>query len=168
MRRISIRSLMAFVVVSAVGLAALKNASVFWAVGVLLADILAIGVAVLGAAFSRGREQAWWAGFALFSCGYLAFLIGLWSDFALHSQTVTIPVVQYAYDRINPHAALQAAKRREARLSGATPLPRPITPAFGEFQRMAHAVLAPLCGLIGGMTAAWFYARRERDEAAAA
>jgi hypothetical protein len=168
MRRISIRSLIAFVVVSAVGLAALKNASEFWAVAVLLTDLVAIGVAVLGAAFSRGPKQAWWAGFALLSCGYLAFLMGLWFDFTFHSQAVTNPVLQYAYDRIHPDAALQAAKRKEARLSGATPVPVPIAPAFGEFQRMAHAVLAPLCGLIGGMTAAWFYARRERDGAAAA
>jgi hypothetical protein len=109
---------------------------------------VAIGVAVLGAVFSRGREQAWWAGFALFSFGYLAFLMGFWVKFP--SQAVTQSALQYAYERIYPDPALQAAT----------------TPSLVEFQRMAHAVVAPLCGLIGGMIATRFYARRERRETA--
>jgi hypothetical protein len=166
MRRFSIRSLIAFVVISAVGLAALKSASDLWAETVLLADLVAIGVAVLGAAFSRGREQAWWTGFALFSFGYLAFLMGLWSAFRFPSQAVTNPALKYAYEHIHPDAALQAAKYRSAMLSGTRPLPSSPTPTFDEFQRMAHAVMAPFCGLIGGMTATRFYARRERRDTA--
>jgi hypothetical protein len=168
MRRISIRTMMAFVVVAGVGLATLRNASEFWAVTLLLADLIAVGVALLGAAFLRGREQAWWAGFALFSCGYLAFVMGLWFDFALHSQAVMIPVIRYAYDRINPEAAIQEATLKDARLSGARPLPPSPRPAFVEFQRMVHALVALLSGLVGGMVATGFHARRERVEAAAA
>src|SRR5262245_25282287 len=127
MRRFSIRTLMAFVVVSAVGLAALRNASEFWAVAALLADLVAIGIAVLGAAFLRGREQAWWAGFALFSCGYLAFLMGLWFDSTFHSQEVTNPALQYAYEHIHPDAS------RQATLITGTPFRAPYTPSFDEF-----------------------------------
>ena len=72
MRRISIRTLMAFVLVSAVGLAALRNASDPWAEMMLLVALVAAGVAVLGAALMRGRERAWWLGFAVFGGGYLA------------------------------------------------------------------------------------------------
>jgi hypothetical protein len=71
MRRISVRSLMAVVLISAIGLAALRNASSLWAGIILLLDMVALGGAVLGAAIMRGREQAWWLGFAVFGAGYL-------------------------------------------------------------------------------------------------
>ena len=72
MRRYSIRTLMALVVVSAVGLAALRGADETWAGMLLLAALAAVGAAVLGAAILRGRERAWCAGFAFFGGGYLA------------------------------------------------------------------------------------------------
>jgi hypothetical protein len=75
-RRLSIRSLMSFVVLSAVGLAALKNAGDLWAGMTLLAALAAFGAATLGVLILRGRERCWWAGFALFSGGYLAFAFG--------------------------------------------------------------------------------------------
>lgn len=71
MRRFSIRSLIAFVVVSAVGLAALRNADEPWAGMMLLLVLAAVGVAVLGAVLMNGRERAWWLGFAVFGGGYL-------------------------------------------------------------------------------------------------
>ena len=73
MRRFSIRTLMAVVVVSAVGLAALRNANEVWADVMCLAALAAVGSAMLGAMFLRRREQAWSAGFALFSGSYLVF-----------------------------------------------------------------------------------------------
>jgi hypothetical protein len=69
MRRFSIRSVMSFVIVSALGLAALRNADELWAGMVLLFAMGSVGVAVLGAVFLRGRERAWWAGFAFFAGG---------------------------------------------------------------------------------------------------
>ncbi len=63
MRRISIRTLMAFVLVSAVGLAALRNANELWAGMMLLVAMAALGGAVLGLILMRGRERAWWLGF---------------------------------------------------------------------------------------------------------
>ena len=47
MRRFSIRTLMAFVLVCAVGMAALKNANELWAGTMLMAALAAAGVAVL-------------------------------------------------------------------------------------------------------------------------
>ena len=63
MRRISIRTLMALVLVSAIGLAALRNASELWAGMMLRLALAAVGVAILGVALMRGRERAWWLGF---------------------------------------------------------------------------------------------------------
>jgi hypothetical protein len=71
MRRISIRTLMACVFVSAVGLAALRNASGLWAWIMLFLALTVEGVALLGAALMRGRERAWWLGLAVFAGGYL-------------------------------------------------------------------------------------------------
>jgi hypothetical protein len=72
MRHVSIRTLMASIVVSAVGLAALRNADDLWAGIMLPLTLAAVGVAVLGGAFSRGKERAWLVGCALFGGGYLA------------------------------------------------------------------------------------------------
>ncbi len=72
MPRISIRSLLGFVIVAAVGLAALRNASDSWAGMMLLLAGAAVHIAVLGAILMRGRERAWWSGFALSCGGYMA------------------------------------------------------------------------------------------------
>jgi hypothetical protein len=83
MRRISIRTLMAFILVSAVGLAALRNANELWAGMMLLLALASVGVAILGAALMKGRERAWWLGFAVFGGGYLvAALCPVRSDLA--------------------------------------------------------------------------------------
>jgi hypothetical protein len=57
MRRFSIRTLMSAIVVSAIGLAALRNASDLWAGIMLLVALAAVGVAVLGAIILRGRDR---------------------------------------------------------------------------------------------------------------
>jgi hypothetical protein len=77
-RRFSIRDLMGFIVVSAIGLAALRNANELWAGGLLLLVLAAVGVAVMGAVILRGKERYWWAGFAFFAACYLVLAIGPW------------------------------------------------------------------------------------------
>src|SRR5262245_23706503 len=71
MRRFTIRSLIALIVASAIGLAALRNASEIWAGLMFLSALTAVGSAILGAALMRGRERAWWLGLAVFGGGYL-------------------------------------------------------------------------------------------------
>jgi hypothetical protein len=72
MRRFSISTLMAFILVSAVGLAALRNANEWWAGAMLLVAIAAVGIALAGAVIMRGRERCRRATFAFFGGGYLA------------------------------------------------------------------------------------------------
>ena len=72
MRRLSIRAIMAVVVMSAIGLAALRNANELWAGMMLLTTLAMLGIATLGIIFLRAKERAWWAGFALFAGSYLA------------------------------------------------------------------------------------------------
>ena len=76
MRRISIRGLMAFVVVSAVAIAALRNADDYWASAMILATPLLLGVALIAAVWGEERSRARRLGFAILGGGYfaLAFL----------------------------------------------------------------------------------------------
>jgi hypothetical protein len=71
-RQFSIRTLMAFVLVSAFGLAALRNANALWATVMTMVALAFVCVAALWAIFRRGRERAWWLGFALLGGVYLS------------------------------------------------------------------------------------------------
>ena len=75
MRCFSIRTLMTIIVLSAIGLAALRNANDWWAGVMLLLALVAFGTATLGAIFLQGRDRAWWTGIALFCGGYLALTL---------------------------------------------------------------------------------------------
>jgi hypothetical protein len=68
----SIRSLMSFVVVSAVAVAALRNADDYWASGMILTTPMLFGVALIGALCGRERSQARTLGFAILGGGYFA------------------------------------------------------------------------------------------------
>jgi hypothetical protein len=76
MRRYSILRLMGFILVLAVGLAALRGANDYWAGGMILIASLIIGIATLGGLFGADRSRAGRLGFAVFGGGYfaLAFL----------------------------------------------------------------------------------------------
>jgi hypothetical protein len=62
---------MAFILVSAMGLAALRNANELWARVMMMLAVALVGVAVLWAILLRGRERAWWLGFAVLGGTYL-------------------------------------------------------------------------------------------------
>jgi hypothetical protein len=76
MRRFSIRTLMAVIVVCAVGLAALSNANDWWAGIMPLVALASVGVALLGALILFGRGRSWWLGYSLFSGVYLMLTAG--------------------------------------------------------------------------------------------
>lgn len=95
MRRFSIRSLMVLIVTSAVGLAALRNANELWAGMLMLLTLAAVGVAILGAVIMRGRERAWWLGFAVFVGGYMAISIS-----PLQLQLSTTHLLDYLHARV--------------------------------------------------------------------
>ena len=89
MRRFSIRRLMAFIIVAAIGLAALRNANDLWAGMLLLVALAAVGFALMGAAILRGKERHWWAGFAFFGGAYLALSVGPWLGDTIRPQLGT-------------------------------------------------------------------------------
>ena len=76
MHRFSLRTLMLFIVLVALELTALRNANIVWARVMAMLTIALIGLAVLWAALRRGRERAWWSGFALAATAYVIVSLG--------------------------------------------------------------------------------------------
>jgi hypothetical protein len=76
MRRFSVRNLMVLIIGAAVGLAALRNANVYWASAIAVVVGVTVAVSVIAALALRGRERYGWAGFAVFSVAYLGVTIG--------------------------------------------------------------------------------------------
>ena len=75
--RFPIAGLMWAVVVAALGLAALRNASDIWAGATFLVTCGVLCLALVGIVCRTNESRAWWVGFALFGWGYLA--LAFWS-----------------------------------------------------------------------------------------
>jgi hypothetical protein len=114
MRRFSIRRLMAFVLVTAVGLSAIRNANEFWAAVLTIAALACVCGAVLGAILLRGRERAWWLGFAVLGGVYLLVSLSplryrLGTTHLLeyvHAKVEDISIATFEISRINRNSVL--------------------------------------------------------------
>jgi hypothetical protein len=99
MPRFSISGLMTFVLVSAVGLAALRNANEVW-VGIMLTLALGmLGVGLLGVFFEHTKRRAWWAGFVLFAGGYLWLAFGPWCKEEIQPKLVTTQLLAHVHSQ---------------------------------------------------------------------
>jgi hypothetical protein len=192
MIRLSIRTLMAVVVVCAVGMTALRNANELWAGTMMLVALTAVGVALLGAIILKGRERYWWLGFAVFSGGFLAIALAPGLSTEVMPRLVTTRMItKFHADLV---AAAEATVEREqadqeARIAievaagtqdvvSAQRLRRMTERRHttlllrihdrGPFSWVGHSLFALLAGLVGATVGAWFYARRERPRARAA
>jgi hypothetical protein len=73
--RFHIGTILIIVVFLAVGIAALREANDWWEAGVFSLAVLALLLSVLLAIHRTQRKRAFWVGFALFGCGYLALTV---------------------------------------------------------------------------------------------
>lgn len=73
--RATLAGLMGFVLVAALGLAALRVASPPWAGVTYLTTRGLLGLAALNVIYCRGARRAWWLGFAIFGWGWLISLM---------------------------------------------------------------------------------------------
>ena len=109
MRRFSILTLMGFVLICAIGLAALRNANALWAGAMLTIIFLAMATAVMGALILRGGERYAWAGFAVFSSGYLAMTLGPGLNAPFRAHFGTTALLAYAQSQVAFASPSQAA-----------------------------------------------------------
>jgi hypothetical protein len=74
--RVSVGGLLAVILFAAIGLAALRASTDLWAGLVNASALMLLGSAILAAILRRGASRAFWLGFAVFGCGYLALASG--------------------------------------------------------------------------------------------
>ncbi len=156
--RFPIAGLMIVVLVVALGLAALRNASETWAVATFLLTCAVLTLAIVGVACGGESHRAWWLGFALFGWGYL--LLALWSSLDLP----TTQVMNWFQARLNANppggGGLQSVE-----LAGGFGGGSVSTPPFAPFQQIGHCLWALLAAVIGGtVSSLLFGGRRERTE----
>lgn len=98
-QQISIAGLMVFIVLVAAGIAALKNQTEPVASATFTVTMVMLLLALVGVGFRRGNKQLFWAGFATFGWGTLAFDLStgalipprLFSSFLIAHLTRIIP-----------------------------------------------------------------------------
>jgi hypothetical protein len=76
---LSIRGLMAFVLVASMGLVALRFSTPIVAGNVILMTLFGLGLAILAAVNRRDARRAFWIGFALMGWGYVWFSSPSWT-----------------------------------------------------------------------------------------
>lgn len=80
MRRFSIRSIMALIVIAAFGLAAIRVASSSWAGATSSIAFFSMTCALLGVAFGRNERRIYWTGFAALGWTYLVLSYSPWTE----------------------------------------------------------------------------------------
>jgi hypothetical protein len=109
MRRISIGAALGWVVAFALGLAALVNATDFWAGATLLLTLATLLGSVLGVIL-RGWRSGGWLGFAVFGWGYFLFQIfSFWVGLGADMWSISEPVSAWVFEKANPLPALPAS-----------------------------------------------------------
>jgi hypothetical protein len=99
--RFSIASLMAFVVLLAVGMAAMRNPTKLWASLLLSIALVVLAIALLGSLFGHGLRRSFWSGFAI--CGWLYLIVSCAPWFT--TEIAPFLFTTACLDLIYPHVA---------------------------------------------------------------
>jgi hypothetical protein len=159
MRQFSIRTLMAVIVGSVVGLAALRNANELWAGITLLGAVAAVCFALMGAVMLRGTERVWCGGFVFLGGIYLACAFVPWLSGEFQPIPGTTQILRGLFPYLSPPTTGGTTTQNNvARLERQT--------RRASFNRVGHSLFALFAGLAGGTGAVWFYRRRKRAELA--
>ena len=142
--RFTIAGLMGAVLVAAVGLSALRNASETWAGVMFLVTYGVLGLAIVGAICRGFPERAWWLGFFVFGWGYLS-LVAYWNTW--------FPFDPYQLDTFPTSMALSAIRPRFGPPIEVGVQTREGLIANQCYSRIGHDLLALLAALLGGILA---------------
>jgi hypothetical protein len=80
MRRFSIRSVMAFIIVAGISLAAIRIGSVPWSGAMFSITFFTMVCSLLGVALTRGLRRTYWSGFAALGWSYLLLMYAPWLE----------------------------------------------------------------------------------------
>jgi hypothetical protein len=138
--RFSIAGLMGVVLVTSLGLAALRSGSATWAAVVLLLACAVLALGLVGAACSGETGRAWRLGFALFGWGYLAQ--AFWFEKAFPR-----PPTAVLLDALRPYLGPPAAQKGPF---GGMGRPDDQPYAFG---RIVHSLGGLIAATLGGLLA---------------
>jgi len=163
MQTFSIRTVMAFVVVSAIGMAALSVGSAPWAGAMLSISFFTLTCALLGIAFGRNERRIYWTGFATLGWMYLILTYAPALD-AKIGRNLFGPILSWAiYQVVHeepqgmgfqsvPLGPIGAA----ATAGGGGGAAGPILPDPANLRRTAIAIEALLWAFLGGWAALYF------------
>jgi hypothetical protein len=142
--RFPISGLMGAVLVVALGLAAMRNASETWAGIIFLLTCAVLGLAIVGTICRGDGERAWWLGFAIFGWGYM--VLASWSS-------VTLPTMALL-DAIGPRLGVnvQFGGGMGGGMTGAASSDR-------SLPQIAHCLWALAAALAGGLLSLALFGR---------
>jgi hypothetical protein len=176
--RPTILGLMAVVLLAAVGVGALREATDWWASGIFTTTLIALAFATLYAVYRRGPRRAFWAAFAAVGWGYIVLTFGPGCETTIRPRLVTtrlldalLPIVHPAPE---PTVRLWDSTTGKPVNAGSpvnqvmfSPDGRRIVRAMGRwpnrepFQDIGHSLIAFLLAGIGGVASRSFHAHRD-------
>ena len=173
--RFSIRQLLIWTAVIALGCVALRSASAGWVAAILAIVLLILATATLLAVFRQGADRAQWIGFGVF--GWLYWLLLMFGQLDGPGQLdnpfwprnfATAKLSALLYDRLysepRTHYGMGGADSMMGPMSGMGGMPgsgsvSAITgPSRADFINVAHSLWTLLLAACGGWLARWIYA----------
>ncbi len=116
----SIRSLLVAVTISAVGVASLLNANLWWEGGIWLVALGLLGSGILLCIYRQGQQRAYWLGFVIFGGLYLGLIV-ITAAIGKYYDLLPTQLSQFAYHWVIPAAGQGQYLPPPA--SAGTPLP---------------------------------------------
>ncbi len=173
MRRVSIRSIMAFIVINAVGLAAIRSGSAPWAGAMASITFFTMVCSLLGVALTRGMRRFYWSGFATLGWSYLLLSYAPWLESRVGPILLAPQLFPYLAELIHsdpqaagglqsvplwPFGAMATGGAFGGTAAGG------ITINIQAYVQMGSSIEALLWAFLGGWVACYFASGRERQE----
>jgi hypothetical protein len=162
--RFSIKWMLIGIAGAAVACAALVNASELWAAIVYAATLVCLFVALVGAIFRRGRQRAFWTGFAVFGWGYF-LLMGATLENPIGGRAhglPTHPLLMALHDAVAKETGASTARRARAAWEDDLVSRMNRRPHPREFAKVGHLVLLLLFASAGGLVGQYSFAPTEK------
>jgi hypothetical protein len=176
--RTTILGLMAVVLFAAIGFAALRGATNWWASSIFTMTLTGLAFAALYAEYRRGERRAFWAAFAVFGWGYLVLTFCPGCEIKIRPRLVTtnlldalLPIVHLGpvptvrlWDATTGKPVNAGSPVNPVRFSPDSRLigwGMGTSPARESFQDIGHSLVALLLAGIGGVASRYLHAHRD-------